>query len=903
MPYISTKSQGLESPSGNSKSKFQLTSKGLPCVLCGNTTGHCRSKQGINDLLHYCHNHNTKPNAPINGYHWTKGAGDWGIFSNEKPKYQGAQSKSKATGSTETEPAVSPAQRDSAFRAYTRDLKLHPDDRADLHRRGVSDEQITSWGVVSIEGKEPGYMVLCYSPEGLIVGSQWRLRNGLAARYKWVSWLGGGSKNGDELPLTVHRPIGVKASGIAICEGIGAKSFILAERSGMVSIGAGAANQFGGSPTHWTSYLSSLSAELNTKILNFYPDAGALQNPDVMRHYREWFKSVKALGYTVKVASWEGFHLKGPDLDVIMVEDFAKIEFITVEEFEAMAVDCGSIPEDGAIHDEFTRSLYTINEKGHSRFRSPVEIASSMANHWLDVWYDCHAEGYVEYDQGVWKPLDGIVMQNRITTALELTGIGFSTNIRNAVHDFLCGKKARQNWTEPSGFIPVRNGVLEVSTMTLLPHSLDYGFRWQLPYDYDPMATCAPIVDWLKFTQFEDEDRVQLLRAYLRASLTGQSGLQRFLEVVSTAGGSGKSTYCNLAIALVGVDNVHITDSHRLEQSRFETACFRHKKLIYFADSGRYSSDKAIDVLKRITGGDTLPYERKNKDAREPFVCKAMVLIAANHPLNTSDPAIPRRRITVPFLRAINSRDHRELMEIDTDTKMTSGEFAPYLPGLLNWVMAQPESEMRRYLKDTDRAVPSLNEVKSETLIATSSLAAWFDECCLFADGAKTHIGKAPNYIELVKHSDTYSESRKMLEGTNDYLFANYLQFCAETARKPEGLQQFSEKLTNLCANILENPNVAKKRDAKGWHLTGVLLRRGDTTHPRPISDGSDHQPPPKTDDKVSAQSHETPITAPGWTAGSIQEVRASVLNNPGKVDQAREHVPKELWSQVGISA
>jgi|GEM_PF-2870538 len=898
---------------GNSQSKFQLTSKGLPCVLCGNTTGHCRIKQGINDLLHYCHNHNTKPNAPINGYHWTKGAGDWGIFSIEKPKHQGAQSKSKATGSTKTEPAVSPAQRDSAFRAYMRSLNLHPDDRADLHRRGVSDEQITSWGVVSIEGKEPGYLCPCYSPEGLIVGSQWRLRKSSdGARYKWVSWLGGGSKNGDELPLTVHRPIGVEPVGIAICEGIGAKSFILSQRSGLVSIGAGAAGQFSGSPNHWREYLAAIAAELKTTALHFYPDAGALKNPKVILSYRQWFKLVAETGYTVKVASWEGFeHKTGGDIDQIAVEDFGKIKFITVAEFETMAADRGSMPEDGEIHDEFTQSLYIVRDNGSMKFKSPVAIASLMANHWLDVWYDCHAEGYLEYAQGVWKPLDGIVMQNRITTALELTGIGFSTNIRNAVHDFLCGKKARQNWTEPSGFVPVRNGVLEVSTMTLLPHSLDYGFRWQLPYDYDPMATCDPIVDWLKFTQFEDEDRVQLLRAYLRASLTGQSGLQRFLEVVSTAGGSGKSTYCNIAIALVGLENVHITDSHRLEQSRFETACFRHKKLIYFADSGRYSSDKAIDVLKRITGGDTLPYERKNKDAREPFVCKAMVLIAANHPLNTSDPAIPRRRITVPFLRAINSRDHRELMEIDTDTKTTSGEFAEYLPGLLNWVMAMPESEMRRYLKDTDRAVPSLNEVKSETLIATSSLAAWFDECCLFADGAKTHIGKAPNYIELVKLGETYSESRKLIEGSDDYLFANYLHFCAETARKPEGLQQFSEKLTNLCANILENPNVAKKRDAKGWHLTGVLLRRGNTTHPRPISDGSDHQPPPKTDDvryskhsddKVSAQSHETPITAHGWTAENIQDVRDSVLNNPESAEQMRAHVPQELWSQAGIS-
>ena len=99
---------------------------------------------------------------------------------------------------------------------------LHPDDRADLHRRGITDDQIAAWGIVSIEGKEPGYLCPCVTPDGFTVGAQWRLRNPVeGARYKWVSWIGGGSKNNGELPLTCHRPIGVTPSGIAVCEGIG----------------------------------------------------------------------------------------------------------------------------------------------------------------------------------------------------------------------------------------------------------------------------------------------------------------------------------------------------------------------------------------------------------------------------------------------------------------------------------------------------------------------------------------------------------------------------------------------------------------------------------------------------------------------------------------------------------
>ena len=324
--------------------KYKPTSKGWPCPICGNVSGFCKSREGDRgDLLLYCHNEPTKPNGPINGHHWTATVGTWGVFSTEKPKHQGQSTRTKAPIRT-PQPLPSTDERAAAFRSFMGNLTLHPADRADLHGRGVTDAQIEGWGVLSIEGKEPGYLVPCYSPNGAIVGAQWRLRNpGDGARYKWVSWLGGGSKNGEELPLTVHRPIGVEPVGIAVCEGIGAKSFVLAQNTEMVTIGAGSDSQFISSPDHWRSYLAALTDELKTTNVTLYPDAGAVLNASVMGKYSQWFKAIAELGYTVDVAWW-GQSVKGESPDPDELTDDVDVKLISVEEFEALAKPVKEIP-------------------------------------------------------------------------------------------------------------------------------------------------------------------------------------------------------------------------------------------------------------------------------------------------------------------------------------------------------------------------------------------------------------------------------------------------------------------------------------------------------------------------------------------------------------------------------
>ncbi|NJO97606.1 MAG: hypothetical protein HC764_17735 [Pleurocapsa sp. CRU_1_2] len=52
-------------------------------------------------------------------------------------------------------------------------------------------------------------------------------------------------------------------------------------------------------------------------------------------------------------------------------------------------------------------------------------------------------------------------------------------------------------WDEAEGLLPLLNGVLDLETRELLPHSPENRLTWCLPYEYNPLATSSPIQEWL----------------------------------------------------------------------------------------------------------------------------------------------------------------------------------------------------------------------------------------------------------------------------------------------------------------------------------------------------------------------------------------------------------------------
>ncbi len=485
--------------------------------------------------------------------------------------------------------------------------------------------------------------------------------------------------------------------------------------------------------------------------------------------------------------------------------------------------------------------LCYLTDKGKLKLKPASKIVEKLS----EAWDSCLAfkdetKTFWQYGAefpGLWSERSETLIRKTIQEALDATGVGYG-DVVSTIFKLLQGKLAVTKWREKKGVTPMKNGVLDNATLKLMPHSPANYLCWQLPYDYNPLATCDPIQEWLAFTQDGDVNRVQLLRAYLKAIVMGRSDLQRFLEVIAIVGGSGKSTYCNLAIALVGLENVHCTNSETLDNSRFETANFKGKRLVYFADNGRYMSEKAIGILKNLTGNDAIPYERKGKDALAPFYYKGMILRAANHALTTTDTAVPRRRMTIPFLKAIEQADQHPLLELDSETNTLSGEFEPCIPGLLNWVLSMSDAEMVRYLKDTDRAVPSLAAVKADTLISVNPMAAWLDDCCVLTPGVRTGVGVA----KKIRHSEGENGTSTSWESyahATERLYPNYNQYCDLNRHTAVLIKRFGADLKNLTSDQLKYTEVIYSSDRDGAYFMGIALRNeSHNSLPRPISGG-----------------------------------------------------------------
>ncbi|MGR3279554.1 hypothetical protein ACSYAD_31295 [Acaryochloris marina NIES-2412] len=351
------------------------TCRGTPCDLCGDIKGKCRKA----DNLHLC----MTLSGQIAGYRYLGQSKDglWGKyilndgqdFSQEEQERRWQEQRilreQRAQAEAQRHAQSLPAlERDRLYRHLLDQLTLHPADRADLHRRGFTDEQIQGWGVKSVEqwqsltielphtlpginldGKSlntprPGYLCPVVDVDGLIVGFQVRARASEGGRYYWLTGKTRKRPNGPtphlptgELPLAIHQPEQITRDAIALVEGTGAKPHLLAQRLGQITIGA-AGGLFAASP----ETLKASLAQLETTTIEFYPDAGAIQNKSVLRQYRATWALLEEWGYEVKVVWWKQTD-KRIHADIDELDDFSQIQYLSIDGFNRIAAQCNQL--------------------------------------------------------------------------------------------------------------------------------------------------------------------------------------------------------------------------------------------------------------------------------------------------------------------------------------------------------------------------------------------------------------------------------------------------------------------------------------------------------------------------------------------------------------------------------
>ena len=375
-------------------SKLTTCSPSQPCDVCEGVSPNCRRGHDISLCMTFP---DGKVGEIVNGHKMLKLSKDgmWGVFKRDnsqewsdeqREKWRLERERRKRHQKIESDirkkQSLSAVERDQEYRKLLEELTLHPEDQKELSDRGFTHQEIERGGWksvsryqelkqkynnllpgISTDGKvirtNAGWLCPIRNKDGLIVAIQVRLRVVPIGegRYRWLSSKNKNNPNGQsphvypagandgELPLASFYPEG-EPKGIAIAEGTGAKPFYVAQRLGMLTVGA-AGGQWASSPVTFKESLNDFSEKMNgLKELTIYPDAGDILNKSVMKRWERVVLLLQEWGWSIQFGWWGQVTKEHDDIDEIPGEKLKDISNIPPHVFFSLSKTQKKIPED-----------------------------------------------------------------------------------------------------------------------------------------------------------------------------------------------------------------------------------------------------------------------------------------------------------------------------------------------------------------------------------------------------------------------------------------------------------------------------------------------------------------------------------------------------------------------------
>lgn len=268
----------------------------------------------------------------------------------------------------------------------------------------------------------------------------------------------------------------------------------------------------------------------------------------------------------------------------------------------------------------------------------------------------------------------------------------------------------------PEDRLCVANGIIDIGTGELLPHSPDFLSTVQLPVKFNPAATCPAIDQFV--SQAFPEDATELAYQIPAWLMLPNTSIQKAV-LLTGEGGNGKSRYLAMVRAFLGGVNCAGLSLHILESNKHASARLVGKLANICPD---LPSDHlaGTSIFKAITGGDPLSAERKFQESFE-FVPFCRLIFSANHPPRSSDSsqAFFDRWVVVPFDRTFRGTGE-EIPARELDARLSA---AGELSGLLNRALAALPALRTGKFIDPE----SVRDAFAEFQAVTDPLAVWLD--------------------------------------------------------------------------------------------------------------------------------------------------------------------------------
>jgi P4 family phage/plasmid primase-like protien len=205
------------------------------------------------------------------------------------------------------------------------------------------------------------------------------------------------------------------------------------------------------------------------------------------------------------------------------------------------------------------------------------------------------------------------------------------------------------SFTRVEGKLNFKNGVLDLETGKMEPHSTKYGFTYTIPYDYAPKGDCPTFKQFLRDISCNDDELATLIAEYMGYCLSGADPeLVQKCAVLYGDGANGKSVLIHLMRELVGEDNCTSMSIGSLQKDNYRYQLMNKM----FNVSGEAPNDAFMnsEIFKGIVGGDTIEVRRLYK---EPVMwkCTTKLMFACNELPFTNDFSygLSRRLLIIRF--------------------------------------------------------------------------------------------------------------------------------------------------------------------------------------------------------------------------------------------------------------
>jgi len=320
------------------------------------------------------------------------------------------------------------------------------------------------------------------------------------------------------------------------------------------------------------------------------------------------------------------------------------------------------------------------------------------------------------YDGIVWKDMP---LQRIYAFAED----NFDPKPTNAICKEFHGKLTRNDLVHSSFFsvdnyINFSNGVLNLENYELLPHSKTFGFKYSLPFPYDPSATCERFDRYLDEVTLTDDGLKAVLLEYMGYSLSGMdSALGQKALILTGDGSNGKSVFLDVLKHMAGEGN-YSTLSMGYEISKLENRYHLDGKLFNISEETPDGALLDSSIFKAlVTGGEV--QARKLYHDSYSLRNRAKIIMACNQLPPTKDltHGMFRRLLIVPF----NATFTEETMDIHIREKLYAEA-----SGIFNRVLVSlKEFKERRAFYRSKTISKTVDDYRNEN----DYLSMWFEDC------------------------------------------------------------------------------------------------------------------------------------------------------------------------------